>query len=217
MSEEKPLPFHSFSFTLIADRKPRTAFRMKASGDGFYELHVEKGSASNPTSQFTREVPLEVAQRLKDALQDIGVFGWEESYGDTAAPGSRRWSVNTVFKEGVFAVASKGGSDVPAGFDGMLEELYQLDFPRPDAGRPVATPSGVPGMSALSSAALRDMMGAGELSEMMSHLQQNPQALQQRMKEEYRHMSPEEQRHLIDMLSQSGMGDRAFWEDFFRE
>ncbi len=217
MPEEKPLPFHSFTFTLIADRKPRMAFRMTAREGGMYELHVEKGSASNPSSQFTREVPVDVAQRLKDALQDIGVFTWEESYGDTKAPGSRRWTLNTVFKEGVFSVASKGGSDAPAGFDEMLEELYRLDFPRPDGKRPVAAPSGAKGMSGLSPAALRDMMGAGELSEMLGQLQQNPQAIQRRMKEEFRRMSPEEQRQLIDMLSQSGMGDRAFWEDFFRD
>ena len=216
MPEDRALPFHSFSFTLIADRKPRVAFRMTSAGEGLYELHVEKGSASNPTSQFTRLVPVDVAQRFKDALQEIGVFGWEESYGDSTAPGSRRWTVNTVFKEGVFAVSSKGGSDVPAGFDAMLAELYQLDFPRPDAGRPSSVQN-AQSMGSLSPAALRDMMGAGELSEMMSQLQQNPQVLQERMKEEYRRMSPDERRQLIDMLVASGMGDRGFWEDFFGE
>lgn len=207
------LPFHSFTFTLIADRKPRTAFRMKAVESGMYELHVEKGSASNPTSQFTREVPVDVAQRLKDALQDIGVFGWDESYGDTKAPGSRRWTVNTVFKEGVFSIASKGGSDAPAGFDAMLEELYRLDFPRP-AEQGSAAQSGGSKRSTMpvmptSMGDLAAFMSQGGLPDF------NSDELQQRMRDEVRRMGPAERKQLIDRLVQSGMGTREFWEDFF--
>ena len=216
MVEGKSLPFHSFTFTLVADRKPRAMLRLKALEGGMYELHVEKGSASNPTSQFTREVPLDVAQRFKDALQEIGVFGWDESYGDATAPGSRRWSVNTVFKEGVFSVASKGGSDAPAGFDAMLEELYRLDFPRPDARRGGNAPSLQQGMSGMSQAALADMLGAGELREVIDQMQRNPQEMEKRMKDEFRRMSPDEQNRMIDMLVSSGMGSREFWERFFR-
>lgn len=218
MPEEKTLPFHSFTFTLIADRKPRALFRMKALESRMYELHVEKGSASNPSSQFTRALPLDVAQRFKDALQELGVFGWDESYGDTAAPGSRRWTVNTVFKEGVFSVSSKGGSDAPAAFDAMLEELYRLDFPRPDGCRAGNAKGAVleSALSGLSPAALSDMMGSGEMREMIDQMQRNPQAMQQSMKEAFRHMSPDERRQLIDTLSASGMGDRDFWERFFR-
>ena len=213
-------PFHSFTFTLVADKRPRTAFRMKALEGGMYELHVEKGSASNPTSQFTREVPVDVAQRLKDALQDIGVFAWDELYGDTAAPGSRRWSVSTVFKEGVFSVASKGGSDVPPGFDDMLEELYRLDFPRPEgAGKGTGAAAG-PGPGSGSAArgfqALPTSIGdlaafaaGGDFSGL------DPALLQQRMKDEVSRMGPAERKRLIDMLVQSGMGTREFWEDFF--
>lgn len=216
MPEEKALPFHSFNFTLIADRKPRAALRLRAVEDGMYELHVERGSASNPTSQFTRQVPTEVAQRLKDVLQDIGVFGWDESYGDAKEPGSRRWTVNTVFKEGVFSMSSKGGSDAPAGFDAMLEELYRLDFPRPDERRAGNAKSLQQSVSGMSNAAITDMLGSGEAREMLDQLQRNPQAMQQRMKDEYRHMSADQRRQLIDMLVQTGMGTREFWEDFFR-
>ena len=267
MPEEKALPFHSFTFTLIADRKPRAALRMTALDGGMYELHVERGSASNPTSQFTREVPLDVAQRFKDALQELGVFGWDESYGDTAAPGSRRWSVNTVFKEGVFSVASKGGSDAPASFDSLLEELYRLDFPRPDASRAgAAAPKqgiglgtalnsmGSLGLGSIGGMSLGDMgaygaagkggpgdvdfsqlsellggagdipgmgsvgdMGSmGELHQMFADMQRNPQAMQQRMKDEFRRMAPEEQNRLLDALASTGMASRAWWERFLR-
>ena len=99
----------------------------------------------------------------------------------------------------------------------MLEELYRLDFPRPEASRvggAAAAPEGAFG--GLSPAALSDMLGSGEAREMLDQLQRNPQAMQQRMKDEFRRMSPDEQRQLIDMLSASGMGDRDFWERFFR-
>lgn len=224
---ESVLPFHSFTFTLVADKRPRTSFRMKALETGMYQLQVEKGSASNATTLFKREVPLDVAQRFKDTLQDLGVFGWEEAYGDVTAPGSRRWSVNTVFKEGVFSVASKGGSDAPAAFDSLLEELYRLDFPRPDAGRvgvgATASQNAVlmgglnpATLGGLSPAALRDMLGSGEMSEMLNQLQGNPQLMQQRMKEEFRRMSPDEQDNLLDMLASTGMASREWWEKFLR-
>ena len=44
----------------------------------------------------------------------------------------------------------------------------------------------------------------------------DPTALQQRLKDEFKHMSAEEQNQMIDMLVQSGMGTRDFWERFFR-
>lgn len=212
-------PFHSFTFTLIADKRPRTAFRMKMVEDGMYELHVEKGSASNPTSQFTRQIPVEVAQRLKDALQGIGVFGWAESYGDSVAPGSQRWSMSAVFKEGVFSVASRGGSDVPLGFDEMLEELYRLDFPRPntagaaDARHARGTTGGGP---AASFSALPTSIGdLAAYASKGDFANLDLSTLQQRMRDEIGRMGPAERKQLIDMLVQSGMGTRAFWEDFF--
>ena len=165
MAEETPArrnpPFQSISFTLVQDRLGRKLFRMKRVGEE-YELHVEKGSSSNPSTQFTRMVPQETAQRFKDALDALGVFSWEEKYGDTSAPGSMRWSLNTVFKEDVFSVASKGGSDAPRAFDAFLEELYKLDFPRPEKATPspAAAKSPIPTMGAAGfemSNALRSM------------------------------------------------------------
>lgn len=166
MSKDAKSPFHSFVFTIVQDRRPRAHFRMREGEPGLYELHVEKGSASNPTSQFTRAVPLDVAVKLRDSLQEIGVFGWDEAYGDTTAPGSVRWSVQTVFQEGVFSVASKGGSDVPAGFSQLLEELYRLDFPRPHAaGGQSGASQAMPGvgttLNALGQAGLGNLGGLG--------------------------------------------------------
>jgi hypothetical protein len=225
-SHVEKLPFERFSFTLVEDKRPRAALRLSIGEQGMYELHVEKGSASNPISQFTRQVPSEVAQRLKDNLQDIGVFAWEESYGDSIAPGQRRWSVTTVFKEGVFSVASRGGSDTPAGFDQMLEELYRLDFPRPNGPKAPSAQADshrFDGMGA-DFAQIADLMksgdlGGADLSEMFSVLEQarsDPYALQARMRDEFKRLPPDEQEKLLDALASAGGASRAWWERFLR-
>ncbi len=231
-------PFEKLVFTLVQNRLGRKLFRMKLTPEG-YELHVERGSSSNPTAQFTRVVPQETAQKLKDALDVAGVFSWNEQYGDATAPGTMRWSLNTVFKEGVFSVASKGASDVPANFDALLNELYRLDFPRPE-GDSAPTWSAIPSSGAASQAisdamrqagidfsslpagmgdALSDMLGnlkSADALDALSAIRRNPQEIQQRMKDEFAHMSPDEQNQLLDALSQTGMASRAWWERFFR-
>lgn len=251
MSDEKALPFHSFAFTLLQNKQPRTTLRMTTSEDGFYDLQVQKGSAANPSYQFTRKVPCEVAERLRDCLQRIGAFGWDESYGDAAAPGSRRWTMSVVFQEGVFSLESKGGSDAPTGFAELLEELYRLDFPRPAESRRAGETRGmgsainalgmggrgsIGGMSAgdlgayssagasgLDFSRMADSLKGGlggidarEMQELLSQAQTNPQLMQQRMKEEFRHLSPEEQNRMLDALASTGMATREWWERFFR-
>jgi len=254
MQEEKKLPFHSFAFTLLENRQPRTSLRMTAKENGMYELHVQKGSATNPSSQFTREVPSEMAERLRDTLQRIGAFSWEGSYGDTTAPGSRRWTMSVVFQEGVFSLEAKGGSDVPAGFADLLEELYRLDFPRPVVQRgggaqgaggsrgvgSAINAMGLGGLGSLGGMSAGDLgayssskagvdfsqiadslkgglgdIDAREMQNLMSQAQTNPQALQQRMKEEFRHLSPAEQNQMLDSLAATGMATREWWERFF--
>ena len=216
------LPFQSFSFTLVENGRPRTSLRLDAAGaeDGLYELAVQKGSATNPLAQFTRIVPLETAQRLRDAFQEIGVFNWDEEYGDTSAPGSRRWTVTTVFQEGVFSVASKGGSDVPRGFDAMLEELYRLDFPRPVAA--VANANAVASRSSAAQAAagidfarLADELGRSGMPG-FDAANLNAHEIESRMKSEFRRLSPSEQSQLLDALASTGLASRAWWERFFR-
>ena len=313
MAEQASLPFHSFAFTLIEDGRPRTALRLTAvdvgerAGNGgasagagvgagagagadesfgMYELHVEKGSAANPSSQFTRKVPVEVAQRLRDSLQEIGVFNWAEEYGEGADAGDgagagadagngglhRRWTVTTVFKKDVFSVASKGRGVVPPGFDDMLEELYRLDFPRPKSSKGQAGQGGAPGLGSIIGASgfrgagglsagdlgafssygsklgggqgfpgapfmsgLGDGSGAdfsqiadalqkngfpdfdaSDMGDLLAEVGSNPQALQDRMREEFRHMSPDEQNRMLDALASTGMASRAWWERFLR-
>lgn len=234
---------------------------MRAADDGMFELHVEKGSAANPISQFTRLVPRESAQRLLDALKDAGVFGWDESYDNVPDLEMRRWSMNLVFKEGVFSLTSKGGNNVPDGFSEVLDELYRLDFPRPTASGVSASAkqSGYDKMGvgsilgALGSAGMGSSFGGlsagdlgaygsvgenggvdfsqmadllkgngmpglnpSEMNELLSEAQRNPQAIQKRMAEEFRHMSPEEQNRMLDALASTGMASRAWWERFLR-
>ena len=249
MPDVKAPPFHSFSFTLIDDRQPRCALRMRVSDADLYELHIEKGSAANPSMQFTRTVPTETAERLRDALQEIGVFGWDESYGDDPSRIARRWTVSTVFKEGVFTVVSRGGSAVPAGFDQLLDELYRLDFPRPNTPQSGGAPKGagsainslglgnlgsIGGMSAgdlgaygavgktpdsLDFSKLGAFMSseeAGDAAKLLEEAQRNPQAFQQRMKDEFKHLPPDEQNRMLDALASTGLASRAWWERYLR-
>ena len=59
-------------------------------------------------------------------------------------------------------------------------------------------------------------MDAREMQELMSQMQANPQAMQQRMKEEFRHLSSDEQNKMLDALASTGMATREWWERFFR-
>ncbi len=218
MSNDEKLPFQSFRFSLIEGRLPRREIRVTAGEKGMFDLHIAKGSATNPTMKVDREIPLETACALRDALQGIGVFGWDDSYGDLPGAPMRRWTLSIVFKEGVFTVTSKGGSDVPVGFESMLDELYHLDFPRPDSGRPSVQsdrlPGAMPSFDGMPSFA--EMPSSGEVAELMAELQRNPQAMQQRIKDEFAHMQPDEQNAMLDMLASTGFASRAWWERFLR-
>ena len=63
-----------------------------------------------------------------------------------------------------------------------------------------------------------DMPGLGDadMSDLLADIQRNPQALQQRMRDEFRHMSPDEQNRMLDALAATGMASRAWWERFLR-
>ena len=230
-------PFELLSFTLLEGRLPRRCLRLKLQEDGMFELHVEKGAADRPLSQFSRAIPLERAQQLASRLQELGVFGWEESYGNVEGAPMLRWTFSCVFKTDVFAIASRGGSDVPSGFSALLEELYRLDFPRGEA-RPVAgafsTPaagamqgvdfsklsslfaeSGLEGLDLGSMGGLEGL-DLGSMGALFSELQSNPALLQQRMRSEFAAMSPDQQQALLDVLASSGIASRAWWERWLR-
>ena len=224
MAEARQTPFHSFSFTLIQNKMPRAAMRLSLHEQDMYELHVQKGSVANPSMQFTRLVPDQVAVRFHDALRNAGVFGWEESYGDTRAPGSLLWNLSLVFKEGVFSITSKGGSDTPPGFDDVLEELYRLDFPRPKTVQATVNPQMAGDSLGMDFDQLANFMeGSGlagfdsaQMAALLSEARTNPQALQNRMRQEFRLMPKDEQEQLLDALAASGMASRAWWERFLR-
>ena len=99
-------------------------------------------------------------------------------------------------------------------------------------------PSGLPGMGSLSigdigaygaaggfdSSNMADVLGqagfpgidSAELAELLSEAGRNPQGLQQRMRDEFRHMTPDEQNRMLDALASTGMASRAWWEQFLR-
>ena len=218
-------PFQNLIFNLNERVNGRVLFTMKQVDDDAYEMHVEKGPASQLTADFTRTVPRKTAEGLRDALAEAGVFGWDEEYGDEKAPGSRRWTLKIVFQEGVYVQESRGGSDVPEGFDGLLEALYRLDVPRPGADdAPLSASAGMASADAPDIASLfAGMPGGGpnasvfaEMQQALTEMQNNPEQFQRQLKEEFRRMPYEQQEQLIDMLSATGMGDREWWSRFLR-
>lgn len=275
MAAEKKHPFQSFSFWMIEGRRPRVSLRLaapaasQADGDGaageLFTLTVQKGSAANPTSKIERQVPLAVAERLRDGLQRIGAFGWEGSYGDESSPGSLRWAMAVVFQEGVFSLEAKGGSDVPPRFGELLEELYALDLPRSTSekpqgtagvGRAIGNAMGVLGVGSIGGMTAGDLgayaatkgadrdfsylgrlFGASdnglpeglegfgdfdpgaidpqEAARLFAEMQQNPQAMQEHLREEFRQLPPDQQGRMLDALAGLGFASRAWWERFF--
>ena len=183
-------PFHAFAFTYVSGRNPRAFLRLEECGEGLFELHVEKGPASRPSSQFTRKIPIDTVAKLADALRRVGVFGWEESYEGAS---DVRWNLRIVFKEDVFTLISKGTGSTPDGFDELLEALYGIDFPRHDssaqAGRissGVAAGvrggglSGAPGMrmSNMSAGDLGAYSAVGGFSDVLSRLGADPSLIE---------------------------------------
>ena len=217
-------PFQSLAFTLVEEVRGRSLFRMSRQEDGTYELHVEQGSGGNPTVDFTRIVPQESAQRLKDGLQEAGVFGWEESYGSLDGFPVIRWNLNVVFKEGVFSFASHGGSDIPAGFDDMMEQYYRLDLPRKEEPSTQTQPMGAFSLPGMDFSKLSEMMPEGgmdgfaleEMQQVFTEAATNPAAFSERIRSEFRQMPPDEQNQLLDALSSTGLASRQWWENFFR-
>ena len=112
-------PFESFTFMTFETPRGRSLFRMSLAGD-MYELHVEQGSAANPAVKFTRTVPRETAQKLKDRLGELGVFSWDEAPQASPRDNLAQWSLALVFKKDVFSVEARGTNMVPAHFDDVL-------------------------------------------------------------------------------------------------
>lgn len=218
-------PFQKLVFTCTDRANGRVLFSMKQLDVDSYELHAEKGPASQLIADFTRTVPRKTAESLRDALAEAGVFGWDETYPDNLAPGSRRWNLRIVFEEGVFTQEASGGSSVPDGFDALLEALYQLDLPRPGADdapgitAPAASFPGMPDLGSLFAGAPEGGPDTAMLSQMqqaLAELQSNPGLFQQQLKEEFRSLPREQQDQMLDMLASTGMATRDWWERFLR-
>ena len=186
-----------------------------------YLLHVESGVGATTDQSFDRTVPRATAETLRDTLARLDAFNWQSEYGDNRAPGTRRWNLSIVFEEGVFSVQSLGGSDVPEGFDEMLEALYQLDMPRPER---IYTPAvegtmGVPDFSDLMGsmpAGGFDTQMLQQMQETLNMMQNDPAQFTAQMREEFAQLPRQQQDAMLDMLAASGMGSREWWERFLR-
>jgi hypothetical protein len=197
---------------------------------GDYTLHVSKGA-----KEFTRTVPADTARKLKNDLAAIGAFRWDPAYADGKAEQAGAWSLTIVFQKDVFTFDAKGDKSAPARFDEFLETLYQLDFPRPgqDAADASAAPAragrprgrGIEGMrgdGAPTSGVGANPFGdfdaasADRVMQAFASMQQDPQAFMEAIRVEFKSMPAEQQVQLLDMLGNSGIQSRDWWERFLR-
>jgi hypothetical protein len=59
-------------------------------------------------------------------------------------------------------------------------------------------------------------LDSSDMGSMLSEMHNNPAAFQQRMRDEFRHMPPDEQERMLDSLASTGIASRAWWERYLR-
>ena len=229
-------PFKALTFSFNDRAHGRMVVRMKhldneareqaaeAVRGADYQLHVEAGPAERTTTDFTRGATMEQARRLSERLLDAGVFSWEETYGNDPEAGMARWMLGVVFEPGVFEIRSSGGSAYPAGFDAMMEALYELGLPQPGSDEPKrggfggvpfgeAAASGLPfntqSMEGFAKAfESLDMdfgsMDMADLQGAIADMRANPQRMQELLRSEFRSMPADQQDVMLDLLASTG-------------
>lgn len=188
-----------------------------------YTMQYEIGPADHAQSD-TVTLSLDQAVALQQAFVDAGVFTWDATYGDDPSVPAAKWSLNIVLQEGVFTQSARGGSNYPAGFDRMMQAFYAVGLPNAERRQPQQTPPAMGGFDPSSMfGAMQDMLQSGvpqqaldEMREVMDELRDHPEAFQERLRSEFRSLSPERQNELLNMLSSSGVVSREWWENFFR-
>lgn len=234
-------PFDAFWFHCSTEASGEADVKLARSGQE-YRLIVKSGPVKRDqaahaivAADFERTISAAKAVELRDALQAAGVFGWDESYGDAKDPGAFSWHMAIDFKTGVFTLETAGGSDVPSGFDEVLEALYRLDLPRPtqavmkanpllfpsfaDDGAD-AEPAGAPdGLSGVFGQIPPELLGGvtpEDMREAWEDFQQNPERFREPLRQQFAQLPLPFQNQLLDMLGSSGMRSRAWWEEFLR-
>jgi hypothetical protein len=235
-------PFDAFSFHADYPASGTVDVRLERTDDT-YQLTVKSGPTKREqaahalvAADFTRTVPFERAVELRDAIQAAGVYGWEETYGDETSPHAFSWRLAVDFKKGVFAIQCEGGSDLPEGFDQVLEALYRLDLPRPTAAvvreNPAAFPgavevapdagegpAGLPDMSQLFGQLPPEMFGGVTMDDMRAALeefQRNPEQFRDPLRRQFAQLPPMFQNQILDALGSTGMQSREWWEHYLR-
>lgn len=203
-----------------------------------FNFHYEVGAAGRDQSDDIA-LAFEQVQQLQDDLVKAGVYLWDPSYNDAEGAAPSRWNLTIVLQKDVFTQTSRGGSDYPEGFADMIEAFHRIGLPdssRTRTQQSQSTPFNPMGAGFDPSsfnpnnfnpndmfAAMQSMLQSGapqqamqQMQEAMNQLRDNPQAFQERLRSEFRSLSPEQQNELLNMLGSTGMVSREWWENFFR-
>lgn len=271
--QKSQVPFYSLDFTQITD-DGRAWISITYITNEMFEVKTEQGPHSDAITNEFRVNTASVAS-LRDNLAQIGVFGWNDTYDDAPLVPNLTWNLTIVFKKDVFSQTSRGGSDVPRGFDKLIHLLRQAGMPKPSNGlKPQARPQpgfafpidmssmfggGMPPSSGVNpvsfgtdgagsqSSSGNSSQGNGEsrgqnganphmpfdfssmgsspmFNEEMIHqmeaalqqMREHPEMFQNEMRREFNMLTPDQQEQMLSFLSQTGIGDRTWWENFLR-
>ncbi len=125
-------PFCSMYFQFLRTGESAITTKIALVDEDKYLVEHATRKGGRPSLLAKRHIFWPRIMQFRDRCQEIGVFSWSGIYDgiDNESPVSR-WSFRLIFEEGVFSIEAQGKSEVPHGFDEFLEELYQLDLPRP--------------------------------------------------------------------------------------
>jgi|GEM_PF-6823061 len=269
-AQKSSAPFYRMEFTQITD-SGRAWIQIAQIDDEAYEVKTEQGPHNDAISNEFRVNTASVVS-LRNKMAEIGVFGWEEEYKDAPLVPNLSWALTIVFQKDVFTQTSRGGSDVPLGFDKFIHLLEQAGMPKPSKGtRPEANPAAGPAgfvfpfdISALGGNMPFNPMGgnpggsnptenannpsttdnqdnSGETSNnsgvpfdfgaamnspifneeiihqieaALQQMRDHPEMFQSEMRREFNMLTPDQQEQMLGFLSQTGIGDRQWWENF---
>lgn len=233
-----PGPFDDeFDFSATGVESSETLSETPTAAEPTFAFHYELGAAGRDT-QDDLTLTFDQVTQLQKNLVDAGVYLWDAEYGDSDNVTPSRWNLTIVLKKDVFTQSVRGGSDYPEGFSKMMEAFHRIGLPRGERSQKTAgsssafNPFGAAGfnpgnMGSMNPndmfAAMQDMLKSGapqeamqQLQDAMNELRDNPQGFQERLRSEFKALTPEQQNELLNMLGSTGMVSREWWENFFR-
>lgn len=155
-------PFYSLYIQFLRRGESATTTKITLIDNQNYLVEHSMRRGGRPVPLAKRQISWSRIAEFRDRCQEIGVFSWSGTYDkDVKDSDIMRWSFRLVFEENVFSIEAQGKSEVPSGFDELLEELYKLDLPRPQSKSSSDSDYGEGSLNDISSAPLFGKLSDG--------------------------------------------------------